>query len=382
MRSGPAIWRRRLRATSVGSAYTGPDRRRKDSSPAEFPRRDISHNKKFVVVAQKVFGATYFSRSPCVRWSSATSSPRPGSGGPSTARSKECVHTVRGRPSRHRAFDPACRVCGPCVVSGDPCAPLDGRRSDGRVHASRMLWRHEPAYSGTYHDSTSARAYSAPRVTHARPRAPRLGRLRSVAASRCLIVASFGLTYKGSPRSRASLNFVLSSRDYAFTATELARVLSSASLITFFLFASSSPISWPCFCLIFISIDFHLVPMHMNPLRQFRFVKLTDILLQCCFQTAQSRKSYRATPAFTMAGEQQQFFLKWNDFQSNMVSSFKHLRDEKSFTDVTLACDGQTCKAHKMVLSACSPYFKSLLEVRVDDSHYCLILLLINGLCN
>jgi len=65
-----------------------------------------------------------------------------------------------------------------------------------------------------------------------------------------------------------------------------------------------------------------------------------------------------------MSAEQQQFFLKWNDFQSNMVSSFKHLRDEKSFTDVTLACEGQTCKAHKMVLSACSPYFKSLLEVR------------------
>lgn len=64
-----------------------------------------------------------------------------------------------------------------------------------------------------------------------------------------------------------------------------------------------------------------------------------------------------------MADQQQQFFLKWNDFQSNMVTSFKHLRDEKSFTDVTLACEGQTCKAHKMVLSACSPYFKSLLEV-------------------
>ena len=45
-----------------------------------------------------------------------------------------------------------------------------------------------------------------------------------------------------------------------------------------------------------------------------------------------------------------------------MVSSFKHLRDEKSFTDVTLACDGQTCKAHKMVLSAGSPYFKALFE--------------------
>lgn len=70
----------------------------------------------------------------------------------------------------------------------------------------------------------------------------------------------------------------------------------------------------------------------------------------------------------TMA-DQQQFFLKWNDFQSNMVSSFRHLRDEKSFTDVTLACEGQTCKAHKMVLSACSPYFKSLLEVSCPYKH-------------
>lgn len=89
-----------------------------------------------------------------------------------------------------------------------------------------------------------------------------------------------------------------------------------------------------------------------------------------------------------MADDQQQFCLRWNDFQSNMVNSFKHLRDEKSFTDVTLgmtdfllkhwllhltvsiepaACEGQTCKAHKMVLSACSPYFKSLLEVKCRD---------------
>ena len=54
--------------------------------------------------------------------------------------------------------------------------------------------------------------------------------------------------------------------------------------------------------------------------------------------------------------------LSKRNSQTNMVSSFKHLRNEKSFTDVTLACDGQTCKAHKMVLSASSPYFKALLE--------------------
>lgn len=32
----------------------------------------------------------------------------------------------------------------------------------------------------------------------------------------------------------------------------------------------------------------------------------------------------------------------------------------ESFVDVTLACDGRSLKAHKMVLSACSPYFQSL----------------------
>jgi len=63
-----------------------------------------------------------------------------------------------------------------------------------------------------------------------------------------------------------------------------------------------------------------------------------------------------------MASDQQQFLLKWNDFQVNMMTSFRNLRNDKSFMDVTLACEGQTCKAHKMVLSACSPYFKSLLQ--------------------
>lgn len=74
------------------------------------------------------------------------------------------------------------------------------------------------------------------------------------------------------------------------------------------------------------------------------------------------RLTDRQTDGQSEMADQQQYFLKWNDYQSNMVSSFKHLRNEKSFTDVTLACEGQTCKAHKMVLSACSPYFKALLE--------------------
>ena len=71
-----------------------------------------------------------------------------------------------------------------------------------------------------------------------------------------------------------------------------------------------------------------------------------------------------------MAG--QQYCLRWNDFQSNMVTSFKHLRSEKNFLDVTLACEGQTCKAHKMVLSACSPYFQKMFEIRPTNTRWSL----------
>ena len=55
--------------------------------------------------------------------------------------------------------------------------------------------------------------------------------------------------------------------------------------------------------------------------------------------------------------------LQWNDFQENILSSFKDLRLEKEFTDVTLACeDGQQIEAHKIVLTSSSPLFKNLLK--------------------
>ncbi|XP_049780693.1 broad-complex core protein isoforms 1/2/3/4/5-like isoform X2 [Schistocerca cancellata] len=63
----------------------------------------------------------------------------------------------------------------------------------------------------------------------------------------------------------------------------------------------------------------------------------------------------------TMADEQQ-FCLRWNNFQMNITSQFEALRDEEDFVDVTLACEGQRLKAHKVVLSACSPYFKELFK--------------------
>ena len=40
-----------------------------------------------------------------------------------------------------------------------------------------------------------------------------------------------------------------------------------------------------------------------------------------------------------------------------------NLREDKYFTDVTLACeDGQQVEAHKVILAASSPFFQRLLE--------------------
>jgi len=61
-------------------------------------------------------------------------------------------------------------------------------------------------------------------------------------------------------------------------------------------------------------------------------------------------------------GADQQFCLRWNNFHTNITSAFESLRDDEDFVDITLASEGKQIKAHKMVLSACSPYFRSLLK--------------------
>jgi hypothetical protein len=63
-----------------------------------------------------------------------------------------------------------------------------------------------------------------------------------------------------------------------------------------------------------------------------------------------------------MAGGQQQFTLQMGGFHSNLTNDFRELWKSQLFTDVTLVCDGQTCKAHKMVLGT-SPYFSKIFQV-------------------
>ena len=63
----------------------------------------------------------------------------------------------------------------------------------------------------------------------------------------------------------------------------------------------------------------------------------------------------------------EKFCLKWNDFNSNASRAFGLLRGEDFLQDVTLVGDDNSqVAAHKLVLSACSEYFKNIFK---NNSH-------------
>lgn len=62
----------------------------------------------------------------------------------------------------------------------------------------------------------------------------------------------------------------------------------------------------------------------------------------------------------------QQFCLRWNNHPTNLTDFFGNLLRKEILCDVTLACDGETLKAHQAILSACSPYFEAIF---VQNTH-------------
>lgn len=66
---------------------------------------------------------------------------------------------------------------------------------------------------------------------------------------------------------------------------------------------------------------------------------------------------FKRTNVDVMEQQQQQFCLRWNNHQNTLISVFDSLLESGSLVDCALAAEGQCMNAHKVVLSACSPYF-------------------------
>jgi BTB/POZ domain len=59
------------------------------------------------------------------------------------------------------------------------------------------------------------------------------------------------------------------------------------------------------------------------------------------------------------------YSLKWNNYSASVSESFQILRNDYDLVDVTLSCEGKKIPAHKVLLSACSNYFKDVFKVKI-----------------
>ncbi|GLG94057.1 Longitudinals lacking protein-like [Gryllus bimaculatus] len=58
--------------------------------------------------------------------------------------------------------------------------------------------------------------------------------------------------------------------------------------------------------------------------------------------------------------------VSWNDHANELATVWKTLLENNSFVDCTIAAEGQSVKAHRLILSACSPYFRKLFSEEVE----------------
>lgn len=63
-------------------------------------------------------------------------------------------------------------------------------------------------------------------------------------------------------------------------------------------------------------------------------------------------------PKESAMASQDHYSLRWNNHQNHILRAFDALLQTKTLVDVTLVCAETSIRAHKMVLSACSPFFQ------------------------
>ena len=67
-----------------------------------------------------------------------------------------------------------------------------------------------------------------------------------------------------------------------------------------------------------------------------------------------SRVPFKRGEIFSKMGSEK-FCLSWADFESSISVAFRELREEKDFFDVTLICNEDQIKAHKVLHLAFIP---------------------------
>ncbi|XP_014237341.1 uncharacterized protein LOC106659340 isoform X3 [Trichogramma pretiosum] len=84
-------------------------------------------------------------------------------------------------------------------------------------------------------------------------------------------------------------------------------------------------------------------------------------------QQAQQQPSAEASSPGQTQQQQQHFSLVWNTFPHNLSTGLYSLLTGEQLVDVTLAAEGQILRAHKLILSVCSTYFRDLFKEEVDS---------------
>lgn len=83
--------------------------------------------------------------------------------------------------------------------------------------------------------------------------------------------------------------------------------------------------------------------------------------------TATKNTGKNSTSAAVEEEQDNLISLRWNDSESFILSQIRKLWTKMELTDVFLACEGKIFKAHKLILTLWSPYFRQLFDVSL---HY------------
>ncbi|XP_032595933.1 modifier of mdg4 isoform X16 [Drosophila grimshawi] len=67
--------------------------------------------------------------------------------------------------------------------------------------------------------------------------------------------------------------------------------------------------------------------------------------------------------------DDEQFSLCWNNFNTNLSAGFHESLCRGDLVDVSLAAEGQIVKAHRLVLSVCSPFFRKMFTQMPTNTH-------------